>query len=384
MKQSEFAHISSGLFEGTTPKSGDAIDPWTIDDVLILSADSKNKRKYTDQCLEEAATEGLYEGVSFGVNHAISRDVRDWPGHFDKTRFVKGSNGNPSAIRGRLILTTHDSFTESLHRVAATNPKKYGLSHHIPKGGYKAHVDNSGTLIVEKIYRVKSVDLVDEPGSGKGLFEETEPVTKVAFKDFAKTLPSLPSEVKRFDGILESLGDIANIEIAPDEAWTTSEQKLKGGFKSLMAGILESYQDDDAKLDEHMKLATAARHAMLTGEEIKKPAATKPLTESVQPVALGHKGAADLLSLKKIEITPALLESVSLQTKEVAEPILESIVAERRKNADLEARLKLIPDDQRTRSSARTTTESLTESVDKDGNPIEKPFKARWLEASVN
>ena len=386
MKPSEISHISIGLFECTSPKSGEAIDPWTIDDVLVLSADSKNRRKYTDQCLQEAVSEGIYEGVPFGVNHSLTRDVRDLPGHFDNTRFVKGTNGNPSAIRARMTLTTHDAFTESLHRVAATNPKKYGLSHHIPKGGYKAHVANDGTLIVEKIYRVKSVDLVDEPGSGKGLFEETEPVTKVTFKEYAKTLPSLPSEVKRFDAILESMGPLADIEITPCDAAAKPEDKIKSSFKQLLGSITESYEDDDANLQEGIKTVTTARHAMLTGEEIKKPTPTPAIKEGVEPVLLGWKGASELLTSKKIDITPALLESFSVQTKEIAEPLLESLVAANKKNADLEARLKLIPDDQKTRSSARTSTEAITESVetDKDGKPVEKPFKARWLEASVN
>jgi len=389
MKGELAPHIILEAFEGSTAAPAD--DPWCVPNVKIIGFSSKNKsidvggvrhktsgRRYTEQCLQEAAS--LYEGKTVYKDHAKpgvqSRDPDEVLGYIKGVKYVPGDG-----LRGNLHFTKRGELAQSVKVASQENPRQYGLSHNIPEGGSVGQIDASGVLVVHKIRLVESVDLVSKPGATGGLLEGAEPVANTPFTEFAKSLATLPAEQKRVGTLLESMGSLAEIEITPLADDATPEDQVKHAFKQVFAKITESYDGDDAAFDEQMKTAKRARHVMLTGEEPK--VVTPAIKEGLETKVLGDKGAVALLSKHKITITPALVESFSGQTLEQAEPLLESFKADKDKIAQLEARLKIIPDDQKTKSGIRTTTTALQESVDKDGNPIKPKFVPRFL-TSVN
>lgn len=136
--------------------------------VKLIGLDSLNGRRYRPEALSAAVA--LYEGAKVNVNHPkegplAPRDYRDRLGVIREVEF-RAEEG----LFGNLHFNPKHAVAEQLAWDAEHNPRNVGFSHNV-----LARLTRDGAQsLVEAITHVQSVDLVADPASTRGLFEEQE------------------------------------------------------------------------------------------------------------------------------------------------------------------------------------------------------------------
>ncbi len=138
----------------------------------ILGAKSKNGGRYPRAARE--AAKAKYEGIVINVNHPR----RDKPGDERKVeeRFGVASNiqiTDDGTYADVAYLKSHpmaDSVAEAAERKELSNI--FGFSHN----AVTVQSDQDGEVVHESISKVRSVDLVADPATTKGVFESMKPV----------------------------------------------------------------------------------------------------------------------------------------------------------------------------------------------------------------
>jgi tetrahydromethanopterin S-methyltransferase subunit G len=151
--------------------------------VKVLGLHSRNGRVYSPAAVQ-AATK-LYEGKPVNVDHAIGRprSYRDRIGKLVNVRF------DQDGLYADLLVNPKHPLAEQLFWDAEHAPENVGLSHDI-RG--KSRYDGT-TTVVETIEEVRSVDLVPEPATTRGLFEGTATSTFPTTGDAAQVPPATGS-----------------------------------------------------------------------------------------------------------------------------------------------------------------------------------------------
>jgi len=136
--------------------------------VKLIGLESLNGRRYRPEAL--AAAVGLYEGAKVNVNHPqgsplAPRDYRDRLGVIRQVEFRPDEG-----LFGNLHFNPKHAVAEQLAWDAQHNPRNVGFSHNV-----LARLTRDGAQsLVEAITHVQSVDLVADPASTRGLFEQEE------------------------------------------------------------------------------------------------------------------------------------------------------------------------------------------------------------------
>lgn len=136
--------------------------------VKLLGLRSRNGRRYEEGALRKAI--GLYEGSKVNVNHPerdplAPRDYRDRLGIVRNVR-VEAREG----LFGDLHYNPSHPLAEQLAWDAQHAPENVGLSHNVLARTRR----EGGEVVVEAITRVQSVDLVADPATTAGLFEQDD------------------------------------------------------------------------------------------------------------------------------------------------------------------------------------------------------------------
>lgn len=137
--------------------------------VKLLGFVSRNGRRYQEQALVDAAK--LYEGAKVNVNHPKGhplspRDYQDRLGVIGGVEFRPGEG-----LFGDLRFNPKHALSEQLVWDAEHVPQNVGLSHNV-----LARTTRQGDdTMVEAITKVQSIDLVADPASTQGLFEQQAP-----------------------------------------------------------------------------------------------------------------------------------------------------------------------------------------------------------------
>jgi hypothetical protein len=140
-----------------------------ISGVKVLGQESRNGRFYPPRTLRSAAP--LYEGSKVNVNHPKGspggpRDYQDRMGMIRGVRLGEGDSG----LYADLHANPAHALFEQLCWDAEHAPENVGFSHNVEaKTSHKG-----GKTVVEEIVKVQSVDLVADPATTRGLFEETD------------------------------------------------------------------------------------------------------------------------------------------------------------------------------------------------------------------
>jgi hypothetical protein len=150
-----------------------AEDHVAIRNVVLLGAESKNKRKYLRDAMEKAVD--LYGNVRAFANHQSEGtpfapggpDVMMLAGKFTNPRFDSHEMKIRADFEG---LHAEDPITQKFVHIAQNMSDIAGFSHNA-KG--KIRVED-GVEIVEEIKEVYSVDLVAYPATTSGIFESEE------------------------------------------------------------------------------------------------------------------------------------------------------------------------------------------------------------------
>jgi len=147
--------------------------------VKLLGLSSLNGRSYREAALAKAAP--LYEGAKVNVNHskagpAAPRDYQDRLGSVRGVKFRPGEG-----LFGDLHFNPKHTLSEQLLWDAEHAPQQVGLSHNV-----LARTKREGDqLVVEAITKVESVDLVADPATTRGLFEQVDrPLTVASLREY--------------------------------------------------------------------------------------------------------------------------------------------------------------------------------------------------------
>lgn len=132
--------------------------------VKVLGRRSTNNRTYTEAAIAKALH--LYDGAVVNIDHARDpgepRSYRDRIGTI-RNPFVDAAGG----ITGDFHFNKSHPLAEQLANDAEYSPESLGLSHNV-----KAEVARrGGTVYVESINTVRSVDIVADPATTSSLFE---------------------------------------------------------------------------------------------------------------------------------------------------------------------------------------------------------------------
>ena len=134
--------------------------------VKILGLESRNRRSYSPQALSRAIE--LYEGAKVNVNHPkgdplAPRDYQDRIGVI-RNVVLRDDQG----LFGDFHFNPKHALAEQLVWDAQHAAENVGFSHNVQARVAK----KADTSIVEEILQVQSVDLVADPATTRGLFEQ--------------------------------------------------------------------------------------------------------------------------------------------------------------------------------------------------------------------
>lgn len=227
--------------------------------VKVIGPDSVNGRVYLPETLRSAVP--LYEGASVNTDHPDrpqgSRSV------FDRLGWLSNCRAEADGIYGDLHYNPKHPYAEQLVWWAKNNPSKVGLSHNAIGTG-KERPD--GVLEVTKIVEVKSVDLVADPATVKGLYEsrkqrEKQVLVKIKFRTWMEhvqaKIASKLSVVKkaRLERCLKEMDDpdsppamLADTDVVDPGDSDDPTESLTKGFKAAISAII-----DDDTLDAKAK-----------------------------------------------------------------------------------------------------------------------------------
>lgn len=139
-------------------------EPGILRNVKILGFDSANRRRYTEEAVNSAL--GLYENAKVNLDHPANgpnapRSVLE--------RFGKlvGVHMEGTGLRGDLHYNPKHPRAAEIAWYAEHMPDMLGLSHNAVGEGRTI----GGIFVIEKIHSVRSVDLVADPATTKGLYE---------------------------------------------------------------------------------------------------------------------------------------------------------------------------------------------------------------------
>jgi len=214
-----------------------------IRDVRILGAKSANGREYTREAIANAA--GLYEGKRVYCDHprpgespTAERSIRDRVGWLENVREHDGG------LNGDLHLWLSDPVAPKILEAAAKKPDQFGLSHNAE--GRVAKRD--GKILVEEIKAVRSVDIVDDPATTRGLFEsiQSEPEAepngmKTTLGKLLEQLAPKHEDAKTWSKLIEeeipAIAD-APVEVAGDAP--SEEDQVDAAFKAMVMAVLDN------------------------------------------------------------------------------------------------------------------------------------------------
>jgi hypothetical protein len=143
--------------------------PGLLRGVKLLGLNSANGHRYTPAALERAVS--LYEGVKVNVDHPPRgmeggpRAYRDRIGRIENVRVAA------DGLFGDLRFNPEHPLAKQLVWDAEHAPENLGLSHNAQGRGRR----DGEAFLVEEITAVRSVDLVADPATTRGLFESRQP-----------------------------------------------------------------------------------------------------------------------------------------------------------------------------------------------------------------
>lgn len=134
--------------------------------VKILGLESTNRRTYLRSALAEAVAR--YEGAKVNVDHP--RHGAQGPrGYRDRLGVIRAARLEPQGIFADFHFNPKHSLAEQLLWDAQHAPHNLGFSHNV----VALTSTRGGRTVVEAITHVHSVDLVADPATTHGLFEQS-------------------------------------------------------------------------------------------------------------------------------------------------------------------------------------------------------------------
>lgn len=209
--------------------------------VKLLGLESRNGRKYSPAALD--AAKGLYEGARVNVNHPKGHPLatRDYQ---DRLGLVRNIALRPAAgLFGDFHFNPKHALAEQLLWDAEHSPENVGFSHNVQARTVRQGDDT----LVEAILKVHSVDLVADPATTCGLFEQThvapnlatlrQALTACTLEELRAARPDLTVQIEE-----QVAAELARLRVRVDELQTLSALHAK---RDLARRLLAEFQLPD-------------------------------------------------------------------------------------------------------------------------------------------
>ena len=154
------------FFDFSSPQRKIDKENGVVSGVKILGVKSRNNRVYPLETLRDAAP--LYENAKVNVNHpdGSPNESRKYQ---DRVGSIKNVSLQENGLYGDFHFNPKHPLAEQMLWDAEKAPENFGFSHNVEA---VVRLEN-GAQVVDKIVRVRSVDLVADPATTSGLFEST-------------------------------------------------------------------------------------------------------------------------------------------------------------------------------------------------------------------
>lgn len=285
-----------------------------------------DRTEYTDAAMADALP--LYEGLPAYIDHAgpgQTRSVRSAENAVGKWREVQHRRGD--GYYGNLkLLKSHPMATRLMEAAESDDLNDlFTCSHH----AYGQSSVKGRTLVVTKIPRVKSVDIVTSGGTVRSLFEASQTMKTTTIRQLWESVEARLDEGKRAKvrQLLEDEaipGDLAMTAPAVAEGGDVDpDEALAAGFRAAAVAVL-----DDDSLDLKGKLAKLKEiltyeEKLMGGddepEEEEAPAGEGEVKESLQEAAAKNPAVKKLLESHDALKAKARLAKKRAKAKELCE-----------------------------------------------------------------
>jgi len=228
-----------------------------IEDISLLSPISKNRRTYTKEVLEECVY--LAEDTKVYADHPNSsnvRSIKDIIGKITEVYLEEGTN----ILRGNLHIL--NKWKEHIFDMVENMPDIAGMS--INASGVLKKGDN-GFDVVEKVLKIFSIDLVSEPATTNGFFEQEEENkkdlnekekgdSKLKMEITLETLKNENADILKeyHDEIMETL-KIDNLKESYNKM-ENSVKELETKVEELNESLTKSNEEKETVISEKTKL----------------------------------------------------------------------------------------------------------------------------------
>ena len=170
----------------------DTLQPASVDrvggilrGVRVCGLVSKNGRRYKAEALRNAVP--LYEGCNVGIDHANGSEPRSYTSRFGVLRNVRFVAND--GLRADLHFPPSHQLAEQVCFDAA-HAAPCGLSHDVDATTSRAA---DGTVSIDAIRSVRSVDIVSRPATCNSFFEQLSPHQRTALGRILEGPPAIES-----------------------------------------------------------------------------------------------------------------------------------------------------------------------------------------------
>jgi hypothetical protein len=256
-------------------------DAGVLRGVKLIGMESLNGRRYQGTALSAAVS--LYEGAKVNVNHPkegplAPRDYRDRLGVIRQVEFRPGDG-----LFGNLHYNPKHALAEQLAWDAENNPRNVGFSHNV----LAKLTREGGVAVVEAITHVQSVDLVADPASTQGLFEQEHTGGAAVgaavgnpVEELASVRAELQESVAREQTLRRQLRIHEAVAKYPVLGAVSTGRELREALGGAFYAALLAAPDDDQAAALISERAAALEHA---GEAKRSPTVERP--RSSEPLA---------------------------------------------------------------------------------------------------
>lgn len=243
------------VLEYFAPDAKDRIDreAGIIRGVKLLGRVSKNGHRYSDKALRDAAK--AYQNVTVNRNHPPNRNataerlVEEPFGVIRDAKPVITGDDATDGVYGDHHFPLKDSWTESYLEKVDRFPNTLGFSHN----AVVTESVHDGQVTFESVERARSVDLVANPATTRGIFESEGSMNPDDPNYVAPTMegePAEPEEPETEDSIRDALKQMV-FAVFDDESCPIEEIRKKIAaildLKEKLDGDGDEDEDDEPK-----------------------------------------------------------------------------------------------------------------------------------------
>jgi len=267
--------------------------------VKLIGRESRNHRTYSESALQKAVP--LYENSRVNIDHG-PKDLHSDRSYRDRFGSIRGVQFRDGSLFGDLHFNPRHPIAEQFLWDAEHNPGNLGFSH-VAEG---VTARRNGQTVVEEIKSVRSVDIVSDPATTRGLFESEE---RKPMKKTVKQLAESHKSDKRAARILkvleaDDMAAVAEMPVEMPDEEADPNVEIAAAFEKAAGSILKKIFSGDMDAAEGLKKIKEllGQKEKAAGGEKAAPTATEtPAAESIQ---------RELQQLKaELEIREALEEA---------------------------------------------------------------------------